>query len=59
MTKTAMTYRQRLAAALNSAPRIRFISLELQDAQRLERIRAKAAAHVQNNPAPRALYLIG
>ena len=59
MTKTATTYRQRLAAALNSAPRIRFISLELQQRQQLERIRAKAAAHVQNNPQPRALYLLG
>ena len=58
MTKTA-TYRQRLAAALNSAPRIRFISLELQQRQQMERIRAKSAAHIQNNPQPRALYLIG
>lgn len=55
----ATTYRQRLAAALNSAPRIRFISLELQQRQQLEAIRAKAAAHIQNNPQPRALYLIG
>lgn len=59
MTKTATTYRQRLAAALNSAPRIRFISLELQQRQHLEAIRAKATAHIQNNPQPRALYLIG
>lgn len=55
----AATYRQRLAAALNSAPRIRFISLELQQRQQMEAIRAKAAAHIHNNPAPRALYLIG
>ena len=54
-----MTYRQRLAAALNSAPRIQFISLPLQEQQRLAAIRAKAAAHIQNNPAPRAMYLIG
>ena len=59
MTKTATTYRQRLAAALNSAPRIRFISLELQQRQQLEAIRAKAAAHIQNNPAPRAVYVLG
>ena len=59
MTKTATTYRQRLAAALNSAPRIRFISLELQQRQQLDAIRAKAAAHIANNPAPRAMYLIG
>ena len=58
MTKPA-TYRQRLAAALNSAPRIRFLSLEMQDAQRLERIRAKAAAHIANNPQPRAMYVLG
>lgn len=50
MTKTAATYHQRLAAALNSAPRIRFISLELQQRQQLEAIRANAA----RNPAPRA-----
>ena len=54
-----MTYRQRLNAAINRAPRVRFISLELQQRQQLDAIRAKAAAHIQNNPAPRALYLIG
>ena len=27
--------------------------------QKLETIRAKAAAHLANNPAPRALYVLG
>lgn len=53
------TFKQRLATAYNSAPRIAFLSPELAEAQRLDQIKAKAAAHIANNPQPRAMYLLG
>lgn len=57
--KRIPTYRQRLAIALNSAPRITLHSPALIQAQRIEQIRAKAAAHAARNPSPRAVYLLG
>lgn len=57
--KTATTYRSRLNAKINGAARVRFYSRDLQDADTLAMIRAKAAAYAANNPAPRAVYLLG
>lgn len=54
--KTATTYRSRLNAKINGAARVRFYSRDLQDADALAMIRAKAAAYAQNNPAPRAVF---
>lgn len=61
-----MTYAAKLNAKINGAARVRFISPELQEADRLRMIAAKlaiitakAAAHLANNPAPRALFLVG
>lgn len=51
-----MTYKARLNAKVNGAARVRFYSRDLQDADRMEMIRAKAAAHIANNPAPRAVF---
>ena len=39
-----MTYKARLNAKVNGAARVRFYSRDLQDADRMEMIRAKAAA---------------
>lgn len=58
MSKPA-TYRQRLARAAASAPRITVLDPEMQARQKLDEIRAKAAAYVTNNPQPRAMYLLG
>lgn len=57
--KKIMTWKQRLALAANRAARVAYLSPELEAAARLAAIHAKAAAHIANNPAPRALYLIG
>ena len=54
--KTATTYRSRLNAKINGAARVRFYSRDLQDADALAMIRAKAAAYAQNNPQPRAIF---
>ena len=51
-----MTYTARLNRQINAAARVRFISLELAEADRLAMIRAKAAAHLANHPAPRAVF---
>ena len=59
MKRTIPTYRQRLARALNSAGRITLHDADLIQAAEIERIRVKAGAHLCNNPAPRALYIIG
>lgn len=54
-----MTYKARLNAKVNGAARVRFYSRDLQDRDTVDMIRAKAAAYAQNNPAPRAVYLLG
>lgn len=51
-----MTYTARLNAKINGAARVRFIGLELAERDRLETIRAKAAAYAANHPAPRATF---
>lgn len=57
--KRIPTYRQRLAIALNSAPRITLHCADMIQSHRIEQIRAKAAAHAARNPSPRAVYLLG
>lgn len=51
-----MTYKARLNAKINGAARVRFYSRDLQDADQLAMIRAKAAAYAANNPQPRAVF---
>jgi hypothetical protein len=51
-----MTYAARLNRKINGAARVRFFSPELIELDRLAMIRAKAAAHIANNPAPRAVF---
>lgn len=51
-----MTYKARLNAKINGAARVRFYSRDLQDADQMAMVRAKAAAHIANNPAPRAVF---
>ena len=51
-----MTYKARLNAKINGAARIRFYSRDLVERDTLAMIRAKAAAHIANNPAPRAVF---
>lgn len=57
--KKQMTWKQRLNLAVNRAARVTYQAPELEARQKLETIRAKAAAHLDNNPAPRALYVLG
>jgi hypothetical protein len=54
-----MTYTARLNRKINGAARVRFISPEMQEADRLAMLAAKARAFVANNPAPRAVFLVG
>jgi len=54
-----MTYTARLNRKINGAARVRFISLDMQAADRLNMIRAKATAFIQANPQPRAVFLLG
>lgn len=51
-----MTYTARLNAKINGAARVRFLSPDLIEADRLAMIQAKAAAHAANHPAPRAVF---
>lgn len=51
-----MTYTARLNAKINGAARVRFLSLELQEADALRMLTAKAAAYLANHPAPRAVF---
>ena len=51
-----MTYAARLNRKINGAARVQFISLDLQHADRLALIAAKARAYLANNPAPRAVF---
>jgi hypothetical protein len=54
-----MTYTARLNRKINGAARVRFISVEMQAADRLNMIRAKATAFIQANPQPRATFPYG
>ena len=51
-----MTYTSRLNRKLQGAARVRFISIEMQHADRLNMIRAKAMAFIQAHPQPRAVF---
>ena len=59
MQNAAKYYRSRLAAKINGAARIQRISLELQAADAQQMAMARARAYIANNPAPRALFLVG
>lgn len=51
-----MTYTARLNAKIHGAARVRFYDPEMQHVDRLDMIRAKAAAFIQNHPRPRAVF---
>ena len=51
--------RRRQALALRGMERAQKIILELEDAERINQIRAKAANYIPNNPQPPAVYLLG
>ena len=53
------SYRSFLAAKLNGAARVQRISLEMQAADAQQMAMARARAFIANNPAPRALFLVG
>lgn len=57
--KKIMSWKQRLNLAANRAARVAYLAPELEHAARLAAIHAKASAFIANNPAPRALYLVG
>lgn len=59
MKTAAQSYRSILSAKVNSAARIQRISLEMQAADAQAMAMARARAFIANNPAPRALYLLG
>ena len=54
-----MTYTARLNRKINGAARVRFLSPELQERDRLNMLAAKARAYLANNPAPRAIFTLG
>lgn len=56
---TATSYRAHLAAKLNGAARVQRISIDMQAADAQQMAMARARAFIANNPAPRALYLLG
>ena len=53
------SYRSHLAAKINGAARVQRISLEMQAADAQQMAMARARAFIANNPAPRALFLVG
>lgn len=55
----ATSYRAYLTAKINSAARVQRISLDLQRADAQQMAMARARAFIANNPAPRALFLVG
>ena len=59
MQNAPKSYRSRLAAKIHGAARIQRISLDLQAADAQQMAMARARAYIANNPAPRALYLLG
>lgn len=59
MQNTPKSYRSHLAAKINGAARVQRISLELQAADAQQMAMARARAFIANNPAPRALFLVG
>lgn len=55
----AKSYRAALSAKINGAARVQRISLDLQRADAQQMAMARARAFIANNPAPRALFLVG
>ena len=55
----AREYRADLTAKINGAARVQRISLDLQAADAQQMAMARARAFIANNPAPRALFLVG
>ena len=58
-----LTYRQRMTRALRSSscadkPET-FHCADMIQAQRLDQIKTKASAHIERNPSPRAVFLLG
>ena len=53
------SYRAFLTAKINGAARVQRISLDLQAADAQQMAMARARAFIANNPAPRALFLVG
>lgn len=53
------SYRSQLTAKINGAARVQRISMELQAADAQQMAMARARAFIANNPAPRALFLVG
>ena len=51
--------RRRQAIALRSLERAQKFSLDFDDTERINQIRAKAASYIANNPQPTAVYLLG
>ena len=53
------SYRSFLTAKINGAARVQRISLDMQAADAQQMAMARARAFIANNPAPRALFLVG
>lgn len=51
--------RRRQALALRSLERAQKFSLDFDDTERINQIRAKAVSYIANNPQPTAVYLLG
>nr|WP_298141168.1 hypothetical protein [uncultured Pseudomonas sp.] len=51
--------RRRQALAQRSIERAQKFSLDFEDTERINQIRAKAASYIANNPQPTAIYLLG
>lgn len=59
MQNVSKSYHSTLAAKINGAARIQRISLDMQAADAQQMAMARARAFIANNPAPRALFLVG
>ena len=59
MQNAPKSYRAHLAAKLNGAARVQRISIDMQAADAQQMAMARARAFIANNPAPRALFLVG
>lgn len=58
-TKRPLSWKQRLTLAVNRAGRVTIECPAIAEQRRVAGIRAKATAYAANNPAPRALYVLG
>lgn len=57
--KRTESFRSRLNRAINGAAKVILWSEELRQSQEIARIKAKAEAYIENNPQPRAVFLLG